>query len=84
MPDIIGIFQREVLIFNTITPMNDNKDITIIINYNDVNRVFDWALMKASKKYIKRKINNNLEEKIDGIHLFLEDMAMEVTNRINT
>ena len=83
LPDIIGIYQREVLTFTTITPMKDNKDAPMVINDNDVNRVFGWALMKTSKKCIKRKLNQNSDEKIDGINLLLEDMATEVTNIIH-
>ena len=53
-PDIVGILQREVLTFTIITPSKDNNDIPIFLDDNDVNRVFGWALMKTSKKYIKR------------------------------
>ena len=83
LPDIIGTFQREALTFTISTPSKNSNDIPKVLNDNDVNRVFGWALMKTIKKYVKTKYNNKSDGKIEGINLMLEDMTTDISKIIH-
>ena len=56
LPGIIDSFQKKVLTFNNSVPPtsndnpnNDNRPI--VLNNNNLNRVFGWVLIKTQKKY---------------------------------
>ena len=60
--------------------MNDSP---IVLNDNDVNRVFGYTLKKTFAKYQKMKSNNQNDNVIKGIYDMLEDMRTDVTSVIH-
>ena len=84
LPEVITIYKSKFSSASAAVPNHNNSSPTLeVLNDNDVNRWFGWAVMKLKKKYNKLIKNGSMNSIYENKLQILEDMSVHICEVID-
>ena len=83
LPEVISIYKSKFSLASAAVPKNNSSPPLEVLNDNDVNIWFGWAVMKLKKKYNKLIKNGSMNSIYENKLSILEDMSVHISEVID-